>query len=222
MKVFIVFAHPEPKSFNGAMFRTACKTFQRIGSEIKSSDLYAMKFDSVSDRRNFKTVKDPDYYKQQAEEMHATKAGGFVEEIEEEMRKLEWCDLMLWQFPLWWLGLPAILKGWVDRGFAMGRIYGIGRMYEAGVFHGKHAIVSLTTGAAEEAYKKGGFNGDIHAILRPIQRGMLQFVGFDVLAPNIVYAPPRMSDEVRQEHLNAFAWRLEHIQEESPVNIGTY
>jgi putative NADPH-quinone reductase len=48
MKVFIVFAHPEPKSFNGAMFRAACKTFQRIGSEIKSSDLYAMKFNPVS------------------------------------------------------------------------------------------------------------------------------------------------------------------------------
>ena len=31
---------------------------------------------------------------------------------------------MIWQFPLWWFGLPAILKGWVDRVFAMGWAYG--------------------------------------------------------------------------------------------------
>jgi Flavodoxin-like fold len=32
---------------------------------------------------------------------------------------------MIWQFPLWWFGLPSILKGWVDRVFAMGRTYGV-------------------------------------------------------------------------------------------------
>ncbi len=222
MRVFIVYAHPEPRSFNGAMFRTACDTFQRIGSEVRLSDLYAMKFNPVSDRRNFETVKDPGYYKQQAEEMHATKTNGFAQEIEEEMQKLEWCDLMLWQFPLWWLSLPATLKGWVDRVFAMGRIYGAGRMYESGVFRGKRAMVSITTGALEEAYRKGGFNGDIHAILRPIQRGILQFVGFDVLAPNIVYAPLRLNDDERQGHLKSYAERLEHIHAESPIDVGPF
>jgi len=222
MKVFIVMAHPEPKSFNGAMFRAACDTFRRIGSEVKSSDLHAMKFNPVSDRRNFKTIKNPGYYKQQAEEMHATQNNGFAQEIEEEMQKLEWCDLMLWQFPLWWLGLPAILKGWVDRVFAMGRVYGASRMYEDGILRGKRALVSITTGAPGEAYRKGGFNGDIRAILRPIHRGILQFVGFDVLAPNIVYAPLRMDDDARQKHLKSFAERLEHIHEESPIDVGFF
>lgn len=83
MKVFIVMAHPEPRSFNGAMFRTVYDTFQRIGSEVKSTDLYATKFNHVSDRRNLETVKDPSYYKQQSEEMHATKTNGFAQEIEE-------------------------------------------------------------------------------------------------------------------------------------------
>jgi NAD(P)H dehydrogenase (quinone) len=35
------------------------------------------------------------------------------------MQKIEWCDLMIWQFPLWWFSVPAILKGWFDRVFAM-------------------------------------------------------------------------------------------------------
>jgi hypothetical protein len=82
------------------------------------------------------------------------------------------CDLMIWQFPLWWFGVPAILKGWVDRVFAMGRTYGGERFYENGVFKGKRALLSVTTGGPEAVYQKGGWNGDIQAILRPIQRGM--------------------------------------------------
>jgi hypothetical protein len=95
---------------------------------------------------------------------------------------------MIWQFPLWWFGLPGILKGWADRVFAMGRTYGGERFYENGVFKGKRALLSLTTGGPEAVYQKGGWNGDIHAMLRPIQRGILRFTGWEVLAPNIVYA----------------------------------
>jgi NAD(P)H dehydrogenase (quinone) len=222
MKVFIVYWHPEPGSFNQAMFATARETLASMGHEVQTSDLYAMGFDPVSGRHNFTTTQDPDYFKQQLEEMHATEHGGFAAGIESEMIKLEGCDLMLWQFPLWWFGLPAVLKGWVDRVFAMGRVYGGGHIYETGRFRGKRAMLSLTTGGPEEAYRKGGFNGDIAAILRPIHRGILQFVGFDVLAPQIVYGPARMTDAERKEHLAAFANRLGHISEESPIDVGPY
>ncbi len=222
LKVLIVYWHPEPKSFNHAMFSTACRTLTDAGAEVQTSDLHAMAFDPVSNRTNFRTVKDPDYLKLQLEEIHATEVQGFAEVLETEMRKVEWCDLMIWQFPLWWFGLPAVLKGWVDRVFAMGRTYGGGRFYEAGVFQGKRALLSLTTGGPEEAYVPGGFNGDMHGILRPIHRGMLQFVGFDVLAPQIVYGPAHMQDEQRRLELDQFGKRLTRIAEESPIEVGRY
>ncbi len=222
MKVFIVHGHPEPNSFNGALFETAVSSFTEGGHEVRRSDLYAMRFDPVSDRRNFTSKKDPEYFKQQIEEMHATEVGGFVPEIEQEMQKLEWCELMIWQFPLWWFGLPGILKGWVDRVFAMERIYGGGKIYETGVFKGKQAMLSLTTGGPREAYVQGGFNGDIYGILRPIHRGMLQFVGFDVLEPQIVYSPVRISDEERRQALESYANRLKNIFGEAPLDVGMY
>lgn len=86
------------------------------------------------------------------------------------------------------------LKGWVDRVFAMGRTYGGERLYANGVFKGKRAMLSLTTGGPQQAYLKGAFNGDISAILWPIHRGLLQFVGFEVLAPQIVYGPIRLDE----------------------------
>lgn len=61
MKAFIVLAHPEPKSFNAAMFRTAVDVLVRAGHEVKTSDLCAMQFDPVSGRHNFTTIKDPNY-----------------------------------------------------------------------------------------------------------------------------------------------------------------
>jgi len=222
MKIFIVHAHPEPKSFNGALFLTAQDTLRTAGHSVEVSDLYALRFDPVSDRRNFTTVKNPDLFKQQIEELHATEVGGFAADVEAELRKLEACDLMIWQFPLWWFGLPGILKGWADRVFAMGRTYGGERFYDHGVFKGKRALLSLTTGGPEAVYQKGGWNGDIHAILRPVQRGILRFTGWEVLAPHIVYAPVRAPEEQRRRQLHAWAERLRTIESEHPVDVGEY
>ena len=56
MRVFIVHAHPEERSFNGAMTRMASETLAAAGHDVLVSDLYRMGFDPVSDRRNFVTV----------------------------------------------------------------------------------------------------------------------------------------------------------------------
>lgn len=222
MNTFIILAHAEPNSFNAAMFRTAIEALHAAGHEVRTSDLYRMPFNPVSDRRNFTTVKDSQFFKQQIEEMHATEVGGFAPDLEAELQKVEWCELMIWQFPLWWFGLPGILKGWVDRVFAMGRTYGGERFYENGVFKGKRALLSVTTGGPEPAYAKGGWNGDIHAVLRPIQRGMLRFTGFDVLTPNLCYGPARATPEQRTQWLATWASRLQHVASESPIEVGEY
>lgn len=222
MNVFVLLAHPEPRSFNGAMFRQAVTTLRATGYVVDTSDLTAMGFDPVSGRGNFRTVKNADYFDQQAEEQHATETGGFAADVEAEIRKVEACDLMIWQFPLWWFGLPGVLKGWVDRVFAMGRTYGYRRIYDRGVFRGKRAMLSLTTGGPAKSYVRGGYIGDMDAILRPIHRGILEFVGFDVLAPQIVYGPAKVGHGEREEALLAYADRLRTIAAESPIDVGDY
>jgi NAD(P)H dehydrogenase (quinone) len=58
--------------------------------------------------------------------------------------------------------------------------------------------------------------------LRPIQRGILRFTGWDVLRPNLVYAPVRISDEERQAGLKAWLARLRAIESERPIDVGEY
>ena len=222
MNVFMVLAHPEIQSFNGALFNESIRQLESIGATVSSTDLYNSKFSPLSDRSNFSTCFDSDYLKLQLEEIHATSNNGFHDDIEKEMAKMEVCDLMIWQFPLWWFSVPAILKGWVDRVFAMGRIYDHDHLFANGKLKGKKAMLSLTVGGDESIYMKDGFLGDINAILRPIHRGILEFVGFDILKPHIIYAPVRMSPQERADELKRYCERLINIEKEKPIDVGFF
>ncbi len=191
------------------MTRAAAEALAAAGHEVRVSDLYAMRFDPVSDRRNFVAAHDPDYYRQQAEEAHAHAHDGFAADIQAEMDKLFWCDALILQFPLWWFGLPAILKGWVDRVFAAGgRTYGGGKWYDRGVFAGKRAMCSLTIGGPPPINSDHGLNGPIAAILFPINHGMLYFTGFTVVEPFLVHAPARIDDAERAACLDRYRKRV--------------
>ncbi|CAM3087719.1 NAD(P)H-dependent oxidoreductase [Vibrio rarus] len=225
MNVLVVYWHPEPKSFNSAMFRRSVEALQVVGHEVKTSDLHAMNFDAISGRHNFTTTHDNEFFKQQLEELHASENQGFAADIELEIQKLEWSDLVIFQFPLWWFGMPAALKGWVDRVFAMGRVYGSGRFYDKGVFKGKKAMLSITMGGPEELYEKNGWNGwngDLDAILRPIHRGVFEFTGFSVLAPQKVFGPARKTEQERMTELDNYSRRLQTIFDEAAFEVGEY
>jgi NAD(P)H dehydrogenase (quinone) len=212
MRIFIVHAHHEPASFNGAMTREATVSLTAAGHEVVVSDLYAMGFDPVSDRRNFVTVKNTSRLKQQDEESYASAHDGYVPEIQAEMNKLDWCEVLIFQFPLWWLGLPAILKGWVDRVFAVGRAYGGGKYFDRGVFAGKYAMCALTVGGLFAAYSEIGLYGSIDAILFPIHHGIFGFVGFTVIEPFVVYGPSRLSHEQRVAFLARYRQRILNLE----------
>jgi NAD(P)H dehydrogenase (quinone) len=87
---------------------------------------------------------------------------------------------------------------------------------------GKRALLSLTTGGPEAAYLKDGFNGDLAAMLRPMQRSMLNFTGFSVLRPAVVYGPVRLDDAQRHAALARWAQRLRAIETEEVVEVGRY
>lgn len=219
MRVLLVLAHAEPTSFNGAMVRAGVAALDVAGHEVIVSDLYAMGFDPVSDRRNFTTVVDRDRLDQQAEEAFASLHDGFDPALQAEMDKVAWCDALVFQFPIWWLGLPAILKGWVDRVFALGRAYGGGRWFDGGVFAGKRAMCAVTVGGSDGVYSNAGVYGPIDQILFPIHRGIFEFTGFTVVEPFVVYGPGRVELEERERYLAAYAGRLIGLAK-APTLVG--
>ncbi|SRR5579883_492574 len=204
MNVLIVYAHPEPGSFNGAMKDLAVDVLTGAGHTVQVSDLYAMRFDAAGGPDDFTERANPDRFGYQAEQA----AGHFVPELKAEMEKLAWCDLLILQFPLWWFSLPGIMKGWIDRVFAFGFAYDRSRSYDTGIFRGKRAMLAFTTGAPAATYGPAGRNGSIDELLLHVNRGMLYFLGMEVLEPFIAYGAPRCTPEQRSACLAAYRERL--------------
>ena len=211
MNILIVHAHPEPQSFNGAMTRAAVETLTAEGHSVTVSDLYAMGWDPVSDRRNFTSEALSERYDQQTEERHAVDHAGFAPDLAAEMDKMVAADLVIFQFPIWWLGMPAIMKGWIDRVFAVGVAYGGGRWFDRGRMAPRRAMLSLTTGGGAAPYSSEGVYGPIEPILYPIHHGILSFVGFSVIEPFVVYGPTRLDDAARAAELERYRGRLRTI-----------
>jgi len=217
-KVLIIHAHPESKSFCSSLKNEAVTYFQSQGAEVKVSDLYAMGFNPVGNQHDFTVLENPDYFKYQMEQVHAFQHDLYVPALKAEMDKLEWCDTVIFNFPLWWFGLPAILKGWVDRVFAMGFSYGAGKgVYDNGTFKNKTAFLTLTTGGPEIAYGSTGKNGNLDAILYPIQHGMFYFVGMTVMPPFVCFSPARITDGERIKQLELYKLYLSGLNSATPI-----
>jgi len=220
MKALIVHAHPEPQSFSSSLARAAADALSAAGHDVRLTDLYARRFDPVSDRRNFTLAKNPEYFKQQMEEAHATEHDGFAGDLLTEMENLEWCDALIFCFPLWWFGMPAILKGWVDRVFAYGRIYNSSKIYETGLGKGqRRGLVLMTTGGGEKSYGGRGVNPPLESILVPIQHGIFWFNGFQPLEPFVAWSVAHITDEDRHEILTRLRARIATIFDESPLEL---
>lgn len=186
MRTHIVHVHPEPASYNGALTRAAQNTLQEIGGTVTVSDLYAGGFDPVEGARHYADRADDARFAPLGEQRHAWKTDNLPRNVAEEIARLHQADLVILQFPLWWHGPPAMLKGWMDRVFVSGGLYTSRMRYDTGYFRGKRALVSVTTGAPRAAFGPGSRGGDFETMLWPVQYSM-HYMGFSVLPPFVSY-----------------------------------
>lgn len=235
MNIFIVLAHPETASLNGSLADFTVSHLEAAGHYVRVSDLYAMEWEArVSAADSLKPI-DNGHFDPSHESLCAF-AGGFQsEDIAREQEKLMWADAVIFQFPLWWFSMPAILKGWIDRVYAFGFAYGVGEhnethwgdRYGEGTLQGKRAMLMVTAGGWASHYSPRGINGFIDDILFPIQHGMLFYPGFDVLPPFMVYRANRMDATRYDEVCRALIERLDTLFVTPPVpfyrqNSGDY
>lgn len=210
MKVLYVFAHPEPKSFNATMKDTALAALKEKGHEVKLSDLYAMEFNPVLKASDFPERKNPDFFNAFLEAIKASKTGAFSSDIKQEMEKVKWADILIFQFPIYFTAMPAIMKGWIDRVLAPG--FGFDPVtnsaYDTGLFKGKSAMLAFTTGAPKEMYSEGGAHGDINKHMESVTHCVFEFMGMKVLPSFIVFEASGMKQEKGAEELERYKKRL--------------
>ncbi|XP_072516141.1 ribosyldihydronicotinamide dehydrogenase [quinone]-like [Salminus brasiliensis] len=216
--VLIVYAHHSPRSFNAAAKDVAVQTLTAQGYKVIVSDLYAMNFQPSATPADFKgNLKNPEHFLYAEEAYIAWKEDRLSDDIKAEHRKVAQADLIIFQFPLYWFSVPAIMKGWIERVLTRGFAYTLQNTYDHGLCKDKKAMLSFTTGAMESKYQPDGINGDINVMLWPLQNGVLHFCGFQVLAPHIFWGPARASPSERTAMLEAWQARLKGLLEEQHV-----
>lgn len=201
-KILYVFAHPNPDSFNHALQQHGLAYLKQQKAELLISDLYQLNFNPIASWEDFgqSSQTQQQYFLAQQE---AFQSQTLSNDIEHELQKIKWADHILFQFPLWWFSVPAILKGWFDRVLVKGFAYDAGKVFDQGLLKGKTASLVLSTQSPESAYQVNDLHGaTISTFLQPLHH-TLKFVGIKPLPPFVSYnafqlEPLRQAELFRQ------------------------
>jgi NAD(P)H dehydrogenase (quinone) len=137
MRALVVHCHPRAGSFTAAVRDVVLDRLRAAGADVRLTDLYARGFDpglSAAEHAGYADVP----------ANRAPVAG--------DVADLAWCDTLIFVYPTWWYGLPALLKGWLDRvllpGVAFAMPDGPGRAIRPGLTHVVRLGVFTTCGAS--------------------------------------------------------------------------
>ena len=213
MKIFIVFAHPEPKSFGSALLKCSTEALNAYGHQVIVSDLYAMGFDPVASAKDFALRRFPEALQYDREQKFAHGHNAFSADIQAEIDKLLWCDFLILQFPLWWFSVPAMMKGWIDRTFVNGVVYGKGQRMDTGGLRGRKAMLTLTTGCYPDMVEPDALVGDLNVNLWHLQSGTLAYAGLGVLPPFVAWTIHYTDPTQRKRYLSDYQERLRSLEE---------
>lgn len=184
MKVLVVYAHPNPQSFNHAILEAFTAGLAEAQHEYEIVDLYAVNFNPCLSGKDLSNL------------FERTPA----DDIRAQQEKVSSSDAVVFIYPVWWTGPPAILKGWIDRVLSMGFAYGFDEKdgHPVGLLKNRKALVLNTAGsAAEEASMSGSADA-----LKKIQDDLtLRFCGINDVG-HVIFHNIIMADEtVRQRYL---------------------
>ncbi len=137
MRALIIFCHPKADSFNAAVLATVTAHLDKAGVEYRIRDLYRSNFMPVL------TAHELDCYLD--ESCNAAP-------VAQDVADVQWADALIFIYPTWWYGLPAMLKGWLDRVLLPGVAFimpkGEGDNIRPGLTHIKRLGVFTTCGAS--------------------------------------------------------------------------
>ncbi|MGI3167572.1 NAD(P)H-dependent oxidoreductase [Pseudooceanicola sp. C21-150M6] len=137
MRALIIYCHPRDTSFTAAIRDRVMAQLDKAGIEHRMIDLYAEGFNPVMSAQEHTDYLTP---------------GINRAALESHVELLEWCDALIFVYPTWWYGLPAMLKGWLDRvllpGIAFHMPQAEGETIRPGLTHITRLGVFTTCGAS--------------------------------------------------------------------------
>ncbi|MCD7971484.1 MAG: NAD(P)H-dependent oxidoreductase [Candidatus Azobacteroides sp.] len=195
MKYLIVYANPNPGSLCQSIANTLKETLTEQNKEVILRNLYDENFNAVLDLADLNSFTRRDY---------------FID-IKEEHAYILDASTLIFVYPIWWMGPPAIMKGYFDRVFSSGFAYTVDNNRLEKGLKGKRVAVINTMGMSNEYYESQGIT---EAMKKLLTLGLFEYTGLEVIDHKF-YGGIYNSDETERmkilEDVKTFAQGLSHL-----------
>jgi glutathione-regulated potassium-efflux system ancillary protein KefF len=128
----------------------------------------------------------------------------YLIDVPAEQAVLTQAQLVVWQHPIHWYGMPPLMKLWLDEVFAFGWAYGPGGKG----LHGKDLWLVATTGGTEESYRPDGYNRYFFDAFLPPYEQTAALAGMRFLPPLLLHGAHRVDEHTLVAHVQTYAQRL--------------
>jgi NAD(P)H dehydrogenase (quinone) len=181
MKHLVLRCHPTESGYCASLARTYVTTLRDRGQSVTFHDLYRAPIAGVLS----------------AQEYQATRRGAYEDDLARVHGDVRAAEAITFFFPLWWMGFPALLKGWIDRALSYGFAYEMDGETPLPLLSGRRAATVATMGTTREDYKK---DGSIAAMEHLWREHVFGFCGIRLDACLWLGNASLASDEERADH----------------------
>lgn len=161
MKYLIIYAHPDNSSLNNHLLKNVIDNLQKEQQEIEIRDLYKNQFNPVLSFAD----------------MEGQRMGKVDAIVQQEQEYISWADHLVFIYPIWWTGMPAIMKGYIDRVFSYGFAYRYDQGVQRGLLTGKMATIINTQGKSKAEYENIGMD---KALSLTSDKGVFKYCGLEI------------------------------------------
>lgn len=180
MNHLIIYAHPNPKSLNASFKTEIFNYLTKKGNKVIIRDLYQNQFNPVLS----------------LEDLNGQRQGEVAGDVRQEQEFITWADIITFIHPIWWTGLPAILKGYIDRVFSYGFAYRYDKGIQKGLLKEKQAVIINTQGKSAEEYWESGMD---KALSLTSNEGIYRYCGLEI-KHHFFFAEAERADAEKIEH----------------------
>jgi NAD(P)H dehydrogenase (quinone) len=183
MNVLVIYAHPNPKSFNHAVVEEFTKGLVDAGHAYEIVDLYAEKFDPLIN------LDDLGQYSGQP----------VPQDVLGQQASVSRADAMVFIGPIHGWSVPAMLKGWIDRVLSHGFAYRLDETGNVeGLLHHEKALFVVTMGFPEQVFRGTGAEDAFKKVYLDLT---LEFMGVKSAELVPLYAVDAVGQEGREDYL---------------------
>lgn len=194
MKNLIVYAHPNSASLNHYFKQIVVENLQESGQEVVVRDLNQINFNPVLS----------------LEDMHGQRMGKVANDVKTEQDFITWADRIIFIYPIWWTGMPAIMKGFIDRVFSYGFAYRYDQGIQKGLLTGKKTIIINSHGKSNAEYEAMGMD---KALALTSDTGIFTYSGLEIQQHFYFDKADRASEENILEWENQIKTTFKSIDE---------